>query len=370
MTFRWQVRGRDLRRSSYAAACLAVFIAAHPASQVDYLLSQATYQIGMLLRRQPIERIVEQGSISSERLARLKLVDEIRTFAVDEVGLASLDSYTTVAVGFERQMYNVLACEPDRFQPYSRWFPIVGSIPYIGYFRLGEAQREVRRLKARGLDISARPVGAYSTLGWFDDPILPGMLDWEQHRLADTLIHESAHATLFLPGQMVFNESFARFVGTEGARRFVRGRRDAAPEAHEIAVQQWADRALFDALLFELYHDLDDLYGQGLPRGEVLARKERIIAEADETCRNLPYRQERYRQAFERLGVNNATLMTLKTYHSGTAAFTALLAHCDGDLRCFVRECSVLRETGEDGFEWLAQTTGIEEAGDLDRRTR
>ena len=328
VTFRWHSRGAGLRRPIYAATCLAVFIAAHPASQVDYVLTQAVYQVGMLLQRQPVEQVLAQGAVSPQRLARLRLVDDVRRFAIDEVGLASLDSYTSVSVGFERRMYNVLACEPDRFQPHSRWFPIVGSIPYIGYFRLADTQREVRRLEAMGFDVSARPVGAYSTLGWFDDPILPAMLDWEEHRLADTLIHESAHATLFLRGQMEFNESFARFVGDEGARRFVQGRRDVAPQAYRIAAQDWGDRALFDALLFDLYHDLDALYGQDLPRQEILARKGQLLTEADAVCRSLPFEQDRYRQAFQRLDVNNATLMTMKTYHSGIDAFSALLARC------------------------------------------
>jgi len=335
---------------------------------VDYLLTQAVYQAGMLSRRCPIERVLQDDELSPARVARLQLVDSIRMFSTDEVGLAPLDSYTTVAVGFERTMYNVLACEPDRFQPHTRWFPIVGAIPYIGYFRLGGAQREVRRLVARGYDVSARPVGAYSTLGWFDDPILPGMLDWEEHRLADTLIHESAHATLFLPGQMEFNESFARFVGQQGARRFVDARREIAPQAHEIAQQQWHDGALFDALLLDLYADLDELYRSGLPRPEILARKQSRIAEADRTCRELPFQQQRYRRAFERLGVDNATLMTFKTYNRGTEAFAALLDECGGDLRCFVGECSQLQRTRQDGFKWLASRTGIEGTSALDRR--
>jgi len=353
----------------YAAACVLVALAAHPVSQVDYVSTQAVYQAGMLLRRCPVDRVAVADGVSPERKARLALAAEIRTFAIEQVGLAELDSYTTVAVGFERTMVNVLACEPDRFTPYGRWFPVVGAIPYIGYFRRGDAQREVRRLTAMGLDISARPVGAYSTLGWFDDPILPGMLDWEEHRLADTLIHESAHATLFLPGQMEFNESFARFVGYEGAQRFVTQRRDVAPEAYETARRQWSDRALLDTLLAALYRDLDALYTADLPRGETLARKERMIAEAAEACQVLPFEQERYRQAFDRLGVNNATLMTFKTYHSGVDSFAALLADCGGDLRCFVDACMGLQRTQQDGFEWLADRTGIEGPGPLDRRT-
>ncbi len=355
-------RGRRIWRIAFPLLAVVVGLASHPSSQVDYLLTQAVYQGGMLLAREPNGQVEELSSARAERLA---LVPEIRAFAMGDLGLARLQSYSSVAVGFDRRMYNVLACRPDRFEARGRWFPIVGAIPYLGFFRRLDTRLEARRLRDAGLDVSVRPVGAYSTLGYFDDPILPPMLDWPEHRLADTLIHESAHATFFLKGQMRFNESFARFVGNEGARRFVEARRVVAPEAHRAALDGWHDQALLQGLLSSLFVDLETLYALELPRDETLRRKADLLESARETCEGLAFREPRYATYFERVDVNNATLMTYRTYNSGEDGFAAILESCDDDMRCFVSTC---RGADPDGpFGWMADLTGVEDPDTIDR---
>ena len=348
-------------RLAFPGLCVGVLVAAQPAFQVDYVLTQAVYQVSLLVGRTPVERVLQDDLIHTERRQKLELVGEIRSFALAEIGLAPLHSYTAVSVGFERRMYNVMACASDRFASQRRWFPIVGSIPYIGYFRRADMQREVRRVRSAGLDVYARPVGAYSTLGWFDDPILPGMLDWPEHRLADTLIHESAHATLFLSGQMRFNESYARFVGNRGAEVFMEAHRADAPEAWEKARSSWHDRALMRPFLADLYTELDTLYGQGLPRAEILLRKAETLAAARKRYEALPFERDAVRQYFQRVDVNNATLLSYRTYNSGDAGFQVIYDECGRELRCFVERLQVLEGGGEDPFAWLANQTGIEE---------
>ena len=350
-------RGTASRRWRIALGVLTavVLTASLPSMQVDYVLTQAVYQFSMLLKRQAIDDVLAAGELKAEREAHLRLVADIRRFGVEEIGLAAADSYTSVAVGFERKMYNVLACRPDRFKTYRRWFPIVGGIPYIGYFRMADTQREVRRLKQLGYDVSARPVGAYSTLGYFDDPILPGMLDWPEHRLAEVLLHESAHATLFLSGQMKFNESFARYVGDRGAEAYMEYRRAEAPEAYGKAVDNWHDRDLLKGFLAELYQDLDALYHEDIPRPQKLARKREILASAQETCQGMPFREPKYNRYFQRREVNNATLSTYRTYNSGDDLFGPVYEACDDDLRCFVQALEALDDAGQDGFEWLEE---------------
>jgi len=354
--------GRRFWRVAFPLLAAVVAVASHPGSQVDYLLTQAVYQADMLLAREPNEAVTD---LAPERADRLRLVDEIRAFAMDDLGLARLGSYSTVAVGFERRMYNVLACQPHCFEPRGRWFPIVGSIPYLGFFRVLDTRLEARRLRSAGLDVSVRPVGAYSTLGYFEDPILPPMLDWPEHRLADTLIHESAHATFFLAGQMRFDESFARFVGNEGARRFVESRRSVAPEAYREAVAGWHDRDLLQGLLSQLYEDLESLYGEDLPRDETLRRKADLLLSARETCQGMAFRDPRYSAYFERIEVNNATLMTYRTYNSGEEGFAAILDACEEDMKCFVATCQ--EADPDDPFGWMSVRTGVEDPDTVDR---
>jgi len=348
-------------RIAFPALCLLVLGASQPALQVDYVLTQAVYQASMLLARIPIDEVRSAGLLSDKRQGRLALADEIRHFSLEEIGLAPLESYTQVAVGFERTMYNVMASEPHRFRAAGRWFPIVGSIPYIGYFRRADTQREVRRLRRAGYDVYARKVGAYSTLGWFDDPILPGMLDWPEVRLADTLIHESAHATLFVPGHMRFNESYARFVGNRGAEAFMETRRAEAPDEVRRAEESRHDRALLKETLHELYGELDELYRAGHPRGETLERKAEILTAARRRHEELPFQRASYRRYFERVKVNNATLLSYRTYNSGDAGFQVIFERCDLQLACFVDEMQAVEAVNGDPFMWLAERTGIEE---------
>lgn len=361
-------RKARLWRLVFPALAVVVVLASHPSSQVDYLLTQAVYQAALLLARQPNEAVLEgelEGGLAGDRVQRLRLVETIRTFAVDEMGLEQLDSYTSVAVGFERRMYNVLACRADRFEARGRWFPIVGSIPYLGFFRVLDTRLEARRLRDAGLDVSVRPVGAYSTLGYFDDPILPPMLDWPEHRLADTLIHESAHATFFLAGQMRFNESFARFVGNEGARRFVESRQDTSPEAYCAAMDGWHDRELLQTLLSQLFVDLEALYDSDVEVDEILRRKADLLEAARVNCAGEPFHDPRHAAYFERVDVNNATLMTYRTYNSGEDGFVALLSDCAGDMGCFVEACR--SADPRDPFGWLADRTGVEDPDTIDR---
>jgi len=345
----------------FPALCVVVIAASQPSLHVDYVLTQAVYQVSMLLGRVPVDQVLASGELTPRRQQRLELADEIRRFSLEEVGLAPLMSYTEVAVDFDRRMYNVMACEPDRFQAAGRWFPIVGSIPYIGYFRRADTQREVRRLRSSGYDVYARRVGAYSTLGWFDDPILPGMLDWHEVRLADTLIHESAHATLFLGGQMRFNESYARFVGNRGAEAFMETRRQVSPDEFRYAEESRHDRGLVRRAMHELFLDLDALYREGRPGPEVRLRKAEIIADARRRYEALPFLREGTRTYFERVEVNNATLLSYRTYNSGDAGFRVVYDQCGEELRCFVEEMQTVEDADVDAFTWLAERTGIEE---------
>jgi predicted aminopeptidase len=346
-----------------AALSLVVLFASHPSFQVDFILTQAVYQVSMLLQRRAVDRVAEGRLLDEARLRRLALASEVRQYAIEQIGPTPAGSYRSVAVGFERTMYNVTACEADRFEAYGRWFPIVGSLPYTGFFRQADTHREEARLRRAGYDVSVRVVGAYSTLGWFDDPILPAMLDWPEYRLADTLIHESAHATLFLPGQMRFNESYARFVGNSGAERFMQTRRVVADEQVAAAEAYWHDRDLQRDHLHALYLELDQLYQQGLPRDETLRRKQIIISTAAARCAELDFIQDRYRSTFDNREINNAALLSFRTYNSGEEQFAAVLQDCNGDLRCFVDELQEIDRGGHDGWEWLARRTGLEIEG-------
>ena len=125
---------------------------------------------------------------------------------VEQTGFGQLGA----RLGWDHTIYNVTGSAPLAFEPVVFWFPVVGSFPYLGFFDRDQARAHASGLRRQGKDVWVRTAGAYSTLGWFEDPILPHMLDWDEYSLAGTLLHELAHATLWVPGSVQFNESFCQ----------------------------------------------------------------------------------------------------------------------------------------------------------------
>jgi predicted aminopeptidase len=141
---------------------------------------------------------------------------------------------------------------------YTWWFPIVGSVPYKGYFDFPAAIAAGRRLTARGFDAYVRPSPAFSTLGWFNDPLLSTSLHADTLELANTVIHELTHNTYYAPGSAVFNESFANFVGARGSSWFFRRRGSAA--AADEADARWADEKVLSRFWAVLYYRVDSAF--------------------------------------------------------------------------------------------------------------
>ncbi|MDR1100277.1 MAG: aminopeptidase, partial [Treponema sp.] len=195
-----------------------------------YTLTQGTAMLGYLARAVPLESLLEDGdsafgSAAEENRRFVELVHDIRRFAIDELGLAASENYTTyVAIDRDYLAAVVSASAADSFDRHEWWFPVVGSVPYKGFFSAAGARKERVKLEKRGLDVWVRGVDAFSTLGWFQDPLYSYMRSYPPDRLADLLIHESVHATVFLKGHVQFNEELAEFIGSEGARLYMESR--------------------------------------------------------------------------------------------------------------------------------------------------
>ena len=160
-----------------------------------YTLKQGFTLLGYLRRAVPLEKL----SPDKSNLRFVKQVASIRSFAVNELGLKDTKNYTRyVEIDRDYLALVVSACAKDSFSPYMWRFPIVGAVPYKGFFEERDAKIEVEKLKRKDLDTLIRRVDAFSTLGWFQDPLYSYMKDYPAHRLADLIIHESLHATVYL----------------------------------------------------------------------------------------------------------------------------------------------------------------------------
>ncbi|MBN1335878.1 MAG: aminopeptidase [Deltaproteobacteria bacterium] len=341
-----------------ASRLLVLLLPALTGCRTLYVLRSAWFEAELLSSREPIDRVLAEGRIEGPRADRLRLVPEIRAFA-DELGLASTRSYTSVALSWDRRILNLSACAPLSFQVATWWFPVVGRVPYLGFFRPQDAEAERVRWEARGYDVWVRPAGAFSTLGWFRDPVLPEMLDWDEARLAETLLHETAHATLWIPGSVSFNETFATVVGE--AASLIWMERVHGPDAPGVARLE-ADRAdgrAFEALLLDLYDDLDVVYKNldESPAARWEARRALYDSLEDRVARASWNDPDRARAAARRGPWNNARLAQYRTYHLARDGFDVLLARAGGDISAFVDAVRQVVDGARDPWKALAAAT-------------
>ena len=230
---------------------------------------RAAYEEGRILwRRKPITTVLAEDGVAPDVRRKLEMVLELRDFAADELRLNVGGSYAAYSYIDRPVLLHVLTAVPKTsFEPYTWWFPFVGRVPYKGYFDRSDANKEADALAAQGHDTSIRPAGAFSTLGWFDDPLLGRLLKLDRVRLADVVLHELLHNTLFVPGSVAFNESLANFVGKRGAIEFfVRRHGSQSPEA-TAARRAWREELEFSELMMPLVKCLRELYREPSARG-------------------------------------------------------------------------------------------------------
>jgi predicted aminopeptidase len=333
-----------MKRACALSLCLLVL----PGCSVGYVLRSAWHQAELLHAREPIEKVRKSGRLTKEQLAALDVIEDVKVYG-RSLGLKSTKNYDSVALRFRRELWNVTACRPLRFEEKTWWFPIVGRVPYLGYFSEAEARREAGKLEGGGWEVYVRPTGAYSTLGWFRDPILPSMLEWGEFDLADTILHELTHATVWVKGGVAFNESFASFVGEEGAFRYLEARHGKDSEAVRRARESFADSARWSGVQHRLAQDLEAVYGNAaLSADDKRARKAALFAELPERIAGAGFHYPAPYVLAAREGVwNNARLALFRTYHSDRPAFEELLARRSGDLLRFIEDVREIASRGE-----------------------
>jgi predicted aminopeptidase len=318
-----------------------------------YTLKQGTTMLGYLGKAIPLEDLAKLNG--SEDAAFARRVADIRRFATEELGLKPSKNYTRyVELDRDYLAAVVSACAADSFTRYEWRFPVVGAVPYKGFFNPKDAQKEAAKLKADGFDILIRPVDAFSTLGWFRDPLYSYMKKYTDYQLADLIIHELLHATAFVKGKVEFNEQLAEFAGTEGARLYIKSRfREDSPEYLSIGSGEDDYRA-YREFLFELCAELEILYSKkDINRELKLAEKEKIIANAkerfDAEYQNR-FKSDRYR-FFSGIPVNNAYLDLYRLYHEKDNFFDDLFNTIPGDdmskLRSLIEAAASLNESRE-----------------------
>jgi predicted aminopeptidase len=262
------------------------------------------------------------------------------------------DSFTTYSQLDGDTLVLVLsAAYRDRLERYTWWFPIVGRVPYKGFFDADVAQRSSRDLERRGFDVHLRPAAAFSTLGFFNDPLLSTTLRQDSLDLANTVIHETTHSTFYGRGEAVFNESFANFVGARGAAWFFRAR--GRPEAAAVVEARWWDQKLLARFWGALHRTLDSAFkanpGPAL-KAKRLGIRDSIFGASRRRLRDEVGPQLRTigPRALERTRFDNAALLARRVYLTDLDLFDAVYERERRDLRATVRRIIALAKSAPD----------------------
>ena len=326
-------------------------------------LTRAAYEEGRLLwHRQPISEVLTRPKLPEDTRAKLETVLAVRKFATDRLALNVGGAYRSVTpVDARAIVWVVMAAPRTSLTPYTWWFPIVGAVPYRGYFNRAAAEAEAAALEARGFDTHVRSAVAFSSLGFFNDPLLSNLLRLDRVELAGVIIHELFHRTYFLASNVMFDESAATYVGSRGAMDFFSAT-EGPNSADAIAARGVYESNLkFARFLLQEEARLLRLYQSGLPEDEILKRRAPIFIEINQDYAKLkPSLSGLERFDLDEEKLNNAVLLNYLLYFHDLDNFAALQRVDHDDLkRTIVRIIDLARSSPDDPFYaiWHATLT-------------
>lgn len=300
---------------------------------------QAAYvESGILMRRQDISDVVADPSTTDIERQKLALVSEARQYAIS-MGLTPGDSFTKYSrVDQDVLAWVLMASRKDAFELKTWWFPIVGSVPYKGYFSKEDAEEEGARLEKKGYEQYIRGTDAFSTLGWFNDPVLSTILKNADVRIVNLIIHESFHATVWIPNNVDFNESLANFVGVQGAMSFYADRaKKCEPNCPPLALQEalaaqeeFKRELEFGDVVKRLYEALQQVYLSQENEAEKLKRRVEVFESEMVPLRKRYPNMKIFKQ------VNNAEIMQLRIYLTNLELFRALFEKSGNNWAAFI----------------------------------
>ena len=306
--------------------CLSLTLAAGGCAQFSYYAQAAHGQLSMMHAARPIDQVLASPDASDQLKARLTKVKEIRAYAVSELGLPDNASYTSYA-DLKRPyvLWNVVATPELSLVPLHWCFPIAGCVEYRGYYDHDDAAAFATELRTEGYDVQIGGVPAYSTLGWFHDPVLSTFIGYSEPEVARMIFHELAHQEVYAKGDSQFNESFATAVEEEGLKRWmVQFGNEKMRQAYAVQTQRQQD---FLALLLKYRKELEANYARTVADSDKRQEKAtifRALKDEYQTLKNSWSGYTGYDHWFAE-PLSNAHLASIATYHDFVPAFKELL---------------------------------------------
>ena len=332
-----------------------------------YLVRQGLGYLAMQARARDIENLRREGRVDVETLEFFDRLTDIRTFAAQGLGLTVGNSFSRYVATDRTHLVDVVsAVRDDSFERYMWQYPVLGRLFYRGFYDPAAADREALRLRKAGFDVLVRPVRAFSSLGFFSDPAYSFMRGYSDYELANLILHEQMHATVWADGQNEFNEEIATFVGEVGAEIYVAQKYGTDSEEYRSIHRLRADREAFREVIRSVHADLQSAYDSLASRDARLAAKRDIFRDAQarfaERYDEL-FLTDRYR-GFAEAPPNNAYIDSYMKYTGDIDLYHRLLDHQGGDVRTVIELLRVAASAPGDAQEYVASLLHLEPSPD------
>lgn len=329
-----------IKKAMWVFISIIILLLAFNWSMVVYGLRQAKGQLSITFNTKSTMSMLADSLIADSIKQKIRIVQEVRTFAFNKLELLQSDNYTTFYdQKGEVALWNLSASKAYALDPKLWSFPFLGSFPYKGFFDLENAREEMKELKEEGYDARIRSVGGWSTLGWTTDPILSNMLNRSEGALTELIIHELTHSTLFVKDNIEFNENLASFIGEMGAVKFLNEKYGKNSESYFEYVMAEDDRQTFRSQMLNATKKLDSLYHSmvDLPDSEKAIQKHIMIDRITSSIDTLHFHNPRYYKVFESSRPNNAYFMSYLRYYSAKDSLQELFTKTyNDDLKQFI----------------------------------
>lgn len=300
-----------------------------------YLPSLAAGQLDVILKSKPITTAIENDNLTEDQIRKLNLILDVRDYAIENMNLEARDSFTHfVDISETGRLFNVSASEADQLRALTWSFPVVGTIPYLGFFDENLANQHESNLAEQGYDTFTYEVAAYSTLSFLPNPVRSTLLNRDDVAIVDTIIHELLHNTVYRPNDTDFNESLATFVGRTGAVEYIRDRHPDNVDAIAFAIARNEDNDRYVDFIFNFQNELIDYYNTDTLSADKIANRESMFQAArDDFAANvqpLMNYPENY-DWVQNLPTNNAWMLANFRYNLDLDLFAEVYNAADND---------------------------------------
>jgi predicted aminopeptidase len=313
-----------------------------------YLSKLGWHQSLITFHSVPVQEVLESEGVEEEAKEKIRFIQEVKRYGEEKLGLTRTKSYSKYFEVKDSVLYVITASEKDCLRLYDWSFPITGKVTYKSFFTKGDVLKEKRFLETRGYDTFVQQAGAYSTLGWLKDPIFSSMLQWDEAALANLILHEMTHATIYFKGQTDFNEQIATFVGNQGAIDFLCEKYGKGSKEVVEAIHDQDDDLLFSHWIDQACQQLSNFYAKGISRDEKLRGREELFRRLKEDFRGkvVSLQTGGYKN-FEKVDINNAVLLAYRRYIHRLENFQVLYEQLGKDSRRVVEYFKNIQATGD-----------------------